>query len=87
MAEQLTWDHFTETVSECLGVEPEELTPQTNIYDELGIDSLGLFSLGMKLIKVYGIKLPLSVVSTIQTVEDLYKDLEKYGNSESEAKA
>ena len=76
MAEELTWNHFLETVSSSLGVDKKELTPDTHLYNDIGIDSLGIFSLGMKLIKVYNIKLPLAVVSTLQTLRDVYSAMD-----------
>ena len=60
MAEVLEWEAFRGRVSEFLGVEPETLDQGTHIYDQLGIDSLGMFSLGMHLIKCFGITLPLA---------------------------
>jgi acyl carrier protein len=76
MAEKLEWNHFIGTISEYLGVEKEELKKETHIYDDLGIDSLGLFSVGMNIIKTYNVRLPLSVVSTVTTIGSLYEALE-----------
>lgn len=76
MAEKLEWNHFLGMVSEYLGVEKEELNKETHIYDDLGIDSLGIFSLGMNIIKTYKVRLPLSAVSTVTTIGSLYDTLE-----------
>ena len=72
MADQLTWEHYLTTMATALGMEEEELTRETHLYDDIGVDSLGIFSIGMKLIKVYNIKLPLAVVSNLKTVGDIY---------------
>lgn len=77
MAEILEWNHYIDHVAEYLGVDKSELNQATHIYDDLGIDSLGLFSLGLDLIKIYGCKIPLSAVSTIATLGDLYNEAEK----------
>lgn len=80
MAEKITldWNAFVSHVVEFLGVEPESVGRNTHIYNELGIDSLGMFSLGMHVIKAFGIKLPLSEVATIATLGDLYDALERH---------
>jgi len=77
MAEKLTWDHFLDTLATGLGMEKEELTADTHLYNDIGIDSLGVFSVGMKMINTYEIQLPLALVSTIQTVGDMYESMVK----------
>lgn len=81
MAVALEWNHFIETMSTSLGLESAEIQKGTHLYNEIGIDSLGIFSLGIKLIEVYGIKIPLSSVATIQTVEDMYNIMDEYRNA------
>ena len=87
MTNKLEYNDFIKTVSGILGIEEHELKPETHIYDDLGIDSLGMFSLGMNLIKVYKIKLPLSEVSTIATITDLFNSLKKHEETLSQKKA
>mgnify|MGYP002749841483 CR=1 FL=1 len=80
MPEVLEWNHFIKTMTTALGVEKEELKPNTHLYNNIGIDSLGIFTLGMKLTNTYGIKPPISVVATIQTVQDLYYTMDNHRN-------
>ncbi|MBN2738005.1 MAG: acyl carrier protein [Spirochaetales bacterium] len=82
MAEKLSWELFQQTLIASLGLEQDELKEETHLYNEIGLDSLGLFSLGMKLIKIYDIKLPLSIVATIQTLGDLYQALKTHEANE-----
>ena len=84
MAEELEWNHFINNMTTALGVDMEKLTPDTHLYDDIGIDSLGIFTLGMKLTKIYGIKPPISVVATIQTVQDLYNTMVSHRNKRIE---
>lgn len=74
----LQWEALTARVAEFLGIEAEALTRGTHIYDELGLDSLGMFSLGMHLIKSFGIKLPLAEVASISTIGDIYDALDRH---------
>jgi len=77
MAEQLTWEHYLNVMATALGMESDELTRETHLYDDVGVDSLGVFSIGMKLIKVYNIKLPLAVVSDLKTVGAIYDAMDE----------
>jgi acyl carrier protein len=77
MPDVLEWSGFCTAVAEFLGVEADHLARTTHIYDQLGIDSLGMFSLGMHVIKRFAITLPLSEVATISTLGDLYDALDR----------
>lgn len=79
MAEALDWIHFTGSVAAFLGLDASELRHETHFYNDLGIDSLGLFSLGISLMRTYGIKLPLSVVPGIRTVGDAFELMKTQG--------
>ena len=78
MLDVLEWGRFSACVTEFLGVEPDGVQRTTHIYDQLGIDSLGMFSLGMHVIERFGIALPLSEVATIATLGDLYDALDRH---------
>ncbi|KNY28040.1 acyl carrier protein [Pseudobacteroides cellulosolvens] len=72
MDKKVEWDDFAVKVSEYVGVESSDIKVDTNLYSDLGMDSLGLFSLGMYLTKTYKVTVPLSAVATIETVGDIY---------------
>lgn len=78
MKAELTWDAYRAKVAGFLGLEPAELDRPTHLFNELCIDSLGIFSLGMHLIEAYGISVPLSEVSSIATVGDLYDAMDRH---------
>jgi acyl carrier protein len=78
MVESLDWAAFAGRVAEFLGVEPATLERSNHIYDELGLDSLGTFSLGMHLIKCFGIRLPPAQVPSIATLGDLYDAFDRH---------
>jgi acyl carrier protein len=77
LSDAIRWETVAVRVSEFLGVEAESLTRDTHIYDQLGLDSLGMFSLGMHLMKALQVKLPLSQVANISTLGDIYDALER----------
>jgi len=72
MSNNIEWNDFLEKVSEYTGIEKVEINDNTNLYADLGMDSLAFFSLGMHLIKTYGVQIPLSSVATVETVKDFY---------------
>lgn len=86
MSREINWDSFAVIVADFLGVESESLRKETNIYNDLGLDSLGVFSLGMTLLKEFKINVPLSVVSTINTVGDMYEAMKNNQYSDPEDK-
>lgn len=83
MAATLEWTHFVANVAEFIGVDVAEIRRESHFYDTLGIDSLGLFSLGMNLVRTYGIKIPLAVVPTIKTVGDAYEALKAHAGQKN----
>ncbi len=78
MSKQIVWESFVETVSAHLGLKREEISESTDIYKDLGLDSLGVVSLGMKLYAVFKIKVPMSEVSRIFTLGDMFRIVNEY---------
>lgn len=74
----IVWSDFAQLVSEYIGVSIDEIAPETDIYNELGLDSLGIVSLGMKLQYTYKITVPLSEVSGITTLGGMLEIINKY---------
>lgn len=72
MEKKIAWPDFAEKIANYAGLEKDEIKKDMNIYSDLGIDSLGLFSLGMYLIKNYSIEIPLASVATIETLDDIF---------------
>ena len=63
---------FRKTVSEILGIDESEINEESVIYQDIGIDSLGLVNLGIKIQKVYEIEIPPAVMVEVRTVGDFY---------------
>ena len=76
-AKKIEWPDFAEKIADYAGLEKDEISKDMNIYSDLGVDSLGLFSLGMYLIKNYGIEIPLAAVATIETLDDIFTLMNK----------
>ncbi len=78
MSNTVTWEEYHKVVCEHLGLNESDAKKETDIYKELGLDSLGVVSLGMKLHSIFKVKVPMSAVSEIYTLEDMYNILNKY---------
>jgi acyl carrier protein len=72
MSSKIEWPDFAAKIADYTGLEKDDIKKDANLYSDLRVDSLGLFSLGMYLIKEYGIQIPLSAVATIETVNDIF---------------
>ena len=75
----LDWKVFKKNVADYVGVDVEEVTEETNLYEDLMMDSLGLFSLGIYLMNEYKLQMPIASVATIETVKDIYEMMNEKG--------
>lgn len=48
-----------------------ELLPETDLLNDLGIDSLELVELGLKMERAFGTKLPIADLRTCVTIEEI----------------
>jgi len=67
-----------EIIAEQLGVDADEITPETSFVDDLGADSLDTVELVMALEEEFGIEIPDEDAEKISTVDDAIKYIEKH---------
>ena len=75
----LNWEEFVQNISDYVGVDKEEITRDTDVYDDLYLDSLGLFGLGSQITEIYGLNVPLSLVASISKVGEIFDLLNEKG--------
>ncbi len=63
-------------VTDQLGVDKESLSPEANLLDDLGADSLDVVELVMALEEEFGIEVPDDDVENIRTIRDIVKYIE-----------
>lgn len=63
-------------VTDQLGVDRESLTPEANLLDDLGADSLDVVELVMALEEEFGIEVPDDDVENIRTIGDIVQYIE-----------
>ena len=75
----ISWDEFAKEVSDYVGVDASEITKETDIYEDLCPDSLGVFGLGTQLTETFNLTVALSSVAVVAKVGDMYDILNEKG--------
>ena len=75
----ISWDEFAKEVSDYVGVDASKITKETDIYEDLCLDSLGVFGLGTQLTETFGLTVALSSVAVVAKVGDMYDILNEKG--------
>lgn len=73
-------DKIRSIVASKLGLDESEITPEKNLSNDLGADSLDVVELSMELEREFNLKLEDADTEKIETVADLYKLIEEYVN-------
>ena len=66
----MTFDKVKEIIVETLGIDEEQVTEQTNLFDDLEADSLDIVELMMALEEEFDIEIPDEDAEKIVTVGD-----------------
>lgn len=77
MAREIPFEKVQDLIAKELGVEKGEITRETNLYQDLGIDSLGIVSLGIRLQSELKVNIPPAVVVEVRNVGEFYEQLKK----------
>ncbi|MBP3242258.1 MAG: acyl carrier protein [Ruminococcus sp.] len=75
-------EKLKEIIAEQLGVEEDAVTPDANIQDDLGADSLDLVDLIQTIEDEYDLEIPDEAVEEIKTVNDIVNYIEKNTDAE-----
>ena len=73
-----TQDKIRSIIASKLGLDESEITPEKNLSNDLGADSLDVVELSMDLEREFNLKFEDADTEKIQTVADLYKLIEEY---------
>ena len=72
----MVFEKVREILCEQLEIDPDEITLDTNIIDDLGADSLDVVDLVMSIEESFDIEIPDEEVENIKTVGDIVKYIE-----------
>lgn len=75
----LKWEEFVNEIADYVGVDASEITETTDIYEDLCLDSLGVFGLGTQLTEAFKLTVPLSAVASICKAGEMFKILNEKG--------
>lgn len=78
----MVFDKIKELIVEQLGVEEDVVTPEANIQDDLGADSLDVVDLIQTIEDEYDLSIPDEAVEDIKTVNDIVNYVEKNTDAE-----
>ena len=70
-------DKVKSIIASKLGLDESEITPEKNLTNDLGADSLDVVELSMELEREFNLKFEDADTEKIQTVADLYKLIEE----------
>ena len=73
----MCFERVRQLICEQLNKQPEKVTMETKIVDDLGADSLDVVEMLMALEDEYGISLPDEVAMKLQTVGDIVKYIDE----------
>ena len=75
----LDWNEFKQVVSDYVGVDAAEIERETDVFDDLYLDSLGLFGLGTHITDTYKLNIALSLVASISKIGEFFDLLNEKG--------
>lgn len=67
-----------EIICEFVDITPEEVTPETNIRSDLGLNSLELVNLAVAIEEAFDVEIPDREAMGLETVGDAINIIEKY---------
>lgn len=74
----MTFEKVKELIVETLSVDEDKIKLESNLAEDLKIDSLDAVELVMTLEEEFDIKLPDDVLKQLKTVEDVVKCVDQY---------
>lgn len=75
----MVFDKVKEIIQDQLNPEdPSAITPDANVQDDLGADSLDIVDLVMSLEEEYDVEIPDEAVAELKTVGDIVKYIEEH---------
>ena len=77
-----TLDRLRNIICEYVELNPQDITLETNVRSDIGLNSLELVNLAVAIEKEFGIEIADRDVVGLETMEDVVKLLENYMNDE-----
>lgn len=72
------FEELQHIIADQLEIAEDEITPDTNIVDDLGADSLDIVDIVMSVEDTFGIEVPDEALEDVTTVNDMVKYIEDH---------
>ena len=76
---ELTWETFRQSISDYVGMDASEIQQEADVFEDLCLDSLGLFGLGAHITDTFKRSVPISSVAALSKIGELYTLLKEQG--------
>ena len=73
----MVFDKVKKIIADQLDIDPDSITQESTITEDLGADSLDVVDLVMSFEDVFDVEIPDDAVETIRTVSDIVKFIEE----------
>ena len=73
----MEFEKLQQIIAEVLNIDPDEITMNTTVVDDLGADSLDIFQIIMGIEEEFGIEIDNDAAETITTVGDAVEQIKK----------
>ncbi len=73
----MEFDKIKNIISEVLSIDADGITEETNLWDDLGADSLDIFQIIMAIEEEFEIEIPTEEAEKITTVGDAVEQIKK----------
>lgn len=77
MAREIPFEKVRSIIAEHFGIKEEDISEETSLYNDLGVDSLGVISMGIRLQAKFNVKIPPAIAAEFRTVGDIYHQLKR----------
>ena len=68
----LDFNQFKQIISDYVGVDSSEINENTDVFEDLYLDSLGLFGLGAHITDTFKRNVPVSSVASLSKIGELF---------------
>lgn len=76
------FEKVQQIIAEQLGIDPQEITPQTHLINDLKADSLDVVALVMDLEQEYDLEIPDEDLLQLQTVQSILDFIEQHESAQ-----
>ena len=74
----ITFERVKEIIIQTLGCEEEDVTPEANLFDDLGADSIDVIEIGILIEEEFGVEIPNEEAERLQTINSVIQYIKNH---------